>query len=130
MGNVKYLMDSNTAIDYIGGILPSSKIKWLDGIIKHDVFISVINKIEILGFNPANSADLIPFEELVDILTMLPLSDDVVVQTISIRRIYKIKLPDAIIAATALVHSLEMITRNMVDFQKIPGLVIINPHIP
>lgn len=50
MGVVKYLLDSNAAIDYIGGILSPARITWLDSIIDQDVFISVINQIEILGF--------------------------------------------------------------------------------
>jgi predicted nucleic acid-binding protein len=37
-------------------------------------------------------------------------------------------LPDAIIAATTLVHGLPLITRNVADFQGIVGLVVINPH--
>jgi len=39
----------------------------------------------------------------------------------------KIKLPDAVIAATALVHGLELISRNESDFKKIPGLAVVNP---
>lgn len=48
--------------------------------------------------------------------------------TIAIREIYKIKLPDAIITATALVYNLTLITRNISDFQNIESLKIINPH--
>lgn len=127
---IKYLLDSNAAIDYIGGILPSARIAWLDSIIDQNILISVINQIEILGFNPANPTDLIPFEELANTVTILPLSDNIVHQTITIRKLYKIKLPDAIIAATALVHGLYLITRNTTDFSKIPGLNLINPHDP
>jgi len=36
-------------------------------------------------------------------------------------------LPDAIIAATALVSNLALTTRNVSDFKNIPGLKIINP---
>ncbi|MEK7257684.1 MAG: PIN domain-containing protein [Bacteroidota bacterium] len=48
-----------------------------------------------------------------------------------IRRQFKsIKLPDAIIAATALTHQLTLLTRNVSDFSKIPGLTVVNPFIP
>jgi len=46
---------------------------------------------------------------------------------ISIRKIHRIKLPDAIIAATALVNGLELVTRNINDFKNIDGLNLINP---
>ena len=41
--------------------------------------------------------------------------------------LYKIKLPDAIIAATALVHNLTLLTRNEKDFSKISNVEITNP---
>jgi len=42
--------------------------------------------------------------------------------------IYKIKLPDVIIAATALTHNLILLTRNIKDFKDIiPAAQLINP---
>ncbi|CAN5788164.1 hypothetical protein BH23ACT12_BH23ACT12_11140 [soil metagenome] len=38
-----------------------------------------------------------------------------------LRRI-ALKMPDALIAATALVHQLALLTRNTSDFRKVPGL--------
>ena len=38
------------------------------------------------------------------------------------------KLPAAIIAATALACGLTLLTRNVMDFQVIAGLVVVNPH--
>ena len=48
--------------------------------------------------------------------------------TIELRKKYKIKLPDALIASTALFYDLILITRNISDFGKIVGLQTINPH--
>ncbi len=59
---------------------------------------------------------------------MLELDRDIIERTILLRKAQKIKLPDAIIAATALVHNLTLITRNTGDFSKITGLKIIDPH--
>lgn len=56
------------------------------------------------------------------------LYDDIVNKTISIRKSNKIKLPDAIIAATALVYDLTLISRNTSDFKNIAGLQSIHPH--
>ncbi|CAN5393106.1 hypothetical protein BH10BAC3_BH10BAC3_30350 [soil metagenome] len=38
------------------------------------------------------------------------------------------KLGDAIIAATALVHNLTLLSPNTADFKNITGLVVIDPH--
>ena len=41
---------------------------------------------------------------------------------------YKIKLPDAIIASTALANNFILITRNSKDFDKLENLKILNPY--
>jgi len=47
---------------------------------------------------------------------------------IDLRKKYKTKLPDAIIAATALVSKATLITRNTSDFKNIRGLNVLDPH--
>ncbi len=37
------------------------------------------------------------------------------------------KLGDSIVAATAVLNGLELYTRNVDDFNKIPGLRVVNP---
>jgi len=39
----------------------------------------------------------------------------------------KLKLGDALIAATALVHDLELVTHNLADFSWITGLRVVDP---
>jgi predicted nucleic acid-binding protein len=41
---------------------------------------------------------------------------------------HKTKLPDAIIAATALVYDLVVVSRNVADFKNIKGIQVIDPH--
>lgn len=128
MALIQYLLDTNSGIEYIAGSLPPKAIVWLDSIIETEVAISVINQIEMLGFSPPNPADLLPFEELVATLKIFPLDEPIIKETISLRKKHKIKLPDAVIAATALVHGLSLITRNKADFKKIPNLQFIDLH--
>ena len=47
--------------------------------------------------------------------------------SIELRKARKIKLPDAIIAATAIVHDLILVSRNDKDFAAIPSLRYSNP---
>jgi predicted nucleic acid-binding protein len=54
---------------------------------------------------------------------MMPL----LTKTIELRKNHRIKLPDAIIAATALVYGLTVISRNITDFKSINGITCINP---
>lgn len=47
-------------------------------------------------------------------------------KTVEIRRTCAIKLPDAIIAATALVNDLTLINQNIKDFRKLQDLNLVN----
>ena len=58
---------------------------------------------------------------------VIELEQSIKIKTAEIRKEYGLKLPDSIIAASALVYELVLLTRNMSDFNKISGLQIINP---
>lgn len=123
-----YLMDTNVGIDLLDGHLPNNAAIWLDNhIFTGNIAISVINKIELLGFNlsPLSYQNL---QNLVNTVQVLSLSDAIVSETIALRKLKKIKLPDAIIAATALVHNLTLISRNKTDFKNIPNLICLDPY--
>lgn len=38
-----------------------------------------------------------------------------------------LKVPDAIVAATAHILSLPLVTRNLADFKRVPDLVLLDP---
>lgn len=67
-------------------------------------------------------------EVFIDTCRVLPLDELVVQQTILLRQHHRSKLPDAIIAATALAHGLPLLTRNISDFSAVLGLQVLNPH--
>ena len=122
-----YLIDSNVVIDYLGQKIHTSGMDFMNQVIDAVPHVSIITKIEVLGFNaPAEHYQLLT--DFMSDATIFKLSDEVVDTSIALRKNHKIKLPDAIIAATALVHGLTIISRNTKDFQNIIGLVSINPH--
>ena len=120
----RYLLDTNTVLDYMGNKLPHSAIRFLARIIDNEINLSAINKIELLGFSTVEQ-DLIDF---VNCSNIFPIDDDVVDKTIEVRRSNKMKLPDAVIAATALHYYLILVTNNTKDFKNIKGVEVINPY--
>lgn len=48
-------------------------------------------------------------------------------EAVRLRQLRKLTLGDALIAATALVHDRTLVTRNVQDFNWIPGLNVLNP---
>ena len=120
----KYLLDTNAVLDFMGGKLPNKSMVLLSKIIDDQINISAINKMELLGFDHVEQ-DLIVF---VNFSEVYYIDDKVIDQTIELRRKYKIKLPDAIIAATAIVSDLTLISHNFKDFQKITELRFIDSY--
>ncbi len=97
-------------------------------IINRSTAISVITKIEALGFSFKNIEEHKLLLDICNELKVIPLTDQIAEETINLRKNYKIKLPDAIIYATALVEKLPLLTNNINDFKLIDGGVeLINP---
>ena len=91
--------------------------------------ISIITNIELFASNNIPENELILLKKFVAFSNVFPIDKDLIDSTISIRLLYRIKLPDALIAGTAIVNDLTLITRNTKDFANIEGLKIVNPYI-
>lgn len=118
----KYLIDTNVSIYYFGSILSGSAIAFLESLFNSKYYLSVINRIELLGFSNLTENEYNALETYVRSATMLELDEAVIMETIHIRREYRVKLPDAIIAATCLMNGCCLVTNNKKDFDKIIGL--------
>ncbi len=125
---MRYLLDTNAIINYLDASLPAAGIQLLNTIVDDEPMISIVTKMETLGYNFASAEEQIIMETFINSSTIFDLSNDIVNKTISIRKTKKIKLPDAIIAATALVYDLVLISRNTLDFQNINGLQVLDLH--
>lgn len=123
-----YLLDTNAVINYLGASLPHSAMLFMHGVVDEFCNISIISKMETLGYNFSSQTEQTTMEAFVAGATVLSINEDIVNNTIAIRKSKKIKLPDAIIAATVLVYNLTLITCNTADFKNIPGLNVIDPN--
>ena len=110
---VKALFDTNILIDYLNGI-PAAKTELDRYTGKDDKAISAVTWMEVLvGTTPetdnATRGFLAGFQSL-------PIDAPVASRSVEIRKNHKIKLPDAIVWATAQVHGRILVTRNTKDF--------------
>lgn len=120
-----YLLDTNTVIYFCNSKLPEGSKFLLTGIMPA---ISVITNIELFSKSILPEKERNTLEAFVSISKVYDdINPNIVAKAINIRQQYKTKLPDAIIAATALVHNLTLITHNISDFNKIEGLRLIDP---
>lgn len=125
---MKYLWDTNIAIYYLQQQFPASAEKVIDTLITDSLpAISVISEIELLCWKTSSIKDEELLQRFIVDCWVFELDAEIKLQTASLRKAHKIKLPDAIIAATAMVYDMELITRNTIDFKSIPTLKLFNP---
>lgn len=125
----KYLIDTCAIIKYLEEIFPPEALSFMDDIVDEDSNVSFITKIELLVWNPPNFKDVEIRHEFLAGSKIHYINDEIIEQAIIIRKETKIKLPDAIIAATAMFLDSILLSDNDLDFIKvIPlGLKYLNP---
>jgi predicted nucleic acid-binding protein len=121
------LVDSNEIIDYVSNRIPEKSAKQLDNYFNSNFSVSIISKIEVLGFNTLDY-EMEQLESFIQLSSIVYMDEAVADKTIEIRRMKRIKLPDAIIAATALVQNCILLSHNTTDFNKIEGLQVLDPY--
>ena len=121
MNGKEALIDSNIIIYLSKQDLPLDFFDALD-----DLYISIITYMEILGYAFESLNEEKYIRELLGIFGVIYIDQEIADTTINIRKKSKIKLPDAIIAATAISEGLDLVTRNVEDFKNI-DVKLINP---
>ena len=86
--------------------------------------------IEALGFAQLKQEEEAAIRRLLAATLCYHLDDEIIERAVSLRQQKRMKLGDAIIAATALEYDLPLVTRNEADFSHIHTLTIINPFAP
>ena len=120
------LLDTNVLIYHIRLALTDDVTQQLGEALKAGrAFISVITRIEMLAWKGHSDESLRQTTDLISLLPELPMSEAVIEQAIRIRKTFGLKLPDAVIAATALAHGLQLMTANESDFKRVIGLNLV-----
>ncbi len=113
--NRRYLLDTNAVIYLMSGRLafplPDGRYS-----------VSIITEIELLSFSGISAWEEQKIRDLLFLLDRVHLTDTVRDETIRLRRKNRLKLPDAIIAASALIHDAVLLTNDQ-SFSSIDELV-------
>lgn len=110
----RYLLDTNAIIYLVNGRLASP-------LPEGKYSISVITEIELLSFSGLSHEEEQRIRNLMRVLDRIQLSDTVRDLTIQLRRNNRLKLPDAIIAASAMAQHAILLTNDQ-TFASIDGL--------
>ena len=111
---MKSVLDTNAILYLLGG-------KLAEGLPAAAYYISVISEIEVLSYPSLDASAYDQIQEFLSAVTVIGLDDEVKDQAIRLRRQHQLKLPDAIVAATALSLGARLIT-NDTKLLRVPGL--------
>jgi tRNA(fMet)-specific endonuclease VapC len=121
-GKPRYILDTNAVVSLLNGNHELAARLETAGY----VGISVVTYLEFLAFDSLTDKDRKVFERFASRVDIVPLSHDdkkLMTLTLNLRSIHRIKLPDAIIGATAISREALLIT-NDGHFSGIPTLII------
>ena len=123
----RFLVDTNIIIYSFSYVIEKEVERKLADLLRKSFNISVITKIEFLGWKDHTPKGYQAAIDFLKAATIHNLDNNVVERAIEIRRKKTIKLPDAIIAATSLEKNFTLETRNAKDNTGIKNLKIYNP---
>ena len=123
----KYLIDTSAVIKYLSNVLPKKGATFVDQIVDGQCTISFISEIELQVWESPKKEDILVFLDFIKASDIIIVNHDIIQKTIEIRKKFRLKLPDAVIAATAMVYGLTLISDNDKDFVKVAGMKYVNP---
>lgn len=111
---MKKVLDTNAVLYLLGGKLaePLSPGRY---------FISVISEMELLSYFPLDDAAIAQIRAFISTVVAVDLTQEIKELAVTLRRQHALKLPDAIIAATALSLEAELVT-NDTKLLRVPNL--------
>jgi tRNA(fMet)-specific endonuclease VapC len=125
------ILDTSAIIKYLNNSFPTVGGDYIEDCLSNNsAQVSFVTEIELQVWSPTTNTGIIQMNkavEFVRLVEIIGVDAKIVEKCIYIRKNYRLKLPDAIIAATALVHDATLISDNDKDFKRITDLKYINP---
>lgn len=117
---MKYVHDSNAIIDLLNG--HPEALKWFGTL--DEVFVSRMTWMEVMcgikGEDDERKA-----REFWNGCQILPITAEIAERAVFLRKTLRLKIPDAVIWATALQHGAMLVTRNTKDFRAGDATVVV-----
>jgi tRNA(fMet)-specific endonuclease VapC len=107
--------------------LSEQALSFMDKVVDHERNISFVTEIGLQSWNPDNQDDLKIYQFFISQASVTGVDNDIIQETIRIRKSFRLKLPDALIAATAITKHFTSIADNDKDFERVIGLKYLNP---
>jgi predicted nucleic acid-binding protein len=114
-----YTLDTNAILYYLKD--DSKAVSLLREIFSHEapLYISAITELELFAYPSLGAKEEALIEDLLTTISIIPLDSRIARLASFIRRQNRLKVPDSVIAATAMHTGSTLITRNTGDFKKV-----------
>ncbi len=100
------VLDTNAVLYFLGGHLAQT-------LPQTEFYVSVITEMELLSYPLLKSDEEVEIHNFLSDVTIVDLNQAIKQSAITLRRQYRIKLPDAVIAATAQYLNAELFTNDL-----------------
>jgi predicted nucleic acid-binding protein len=120
-----YTLDTNAILYYLKD--DAKAVSALREIFVHDapIYISAITEVELFALSGLSSEEETLIEQVLATVSIISVDSHIARLAAFVRREYGLKVPDSVIAATAMFTASALVTRNTRDFRKITGLSLL-----
>lgn len=117
-----YTFDTNVILYYLKG--EDDVAAHIEDIYRRGVpvYVSAITEAELFGFSSLTEKEAERIDMFLKTVSIVPMDSHIARISGTLRRTYGIKIPDSVIAATALFTGSTILTRNVKDFKKVDHL--------
>lgn len=110
MNGIEWLLDTNMVIGLLKGHAPAIGLAEQSGLVLGKAAVSQITRMELLGYSRLTELEEQEIRQFLAACQVMLLTEAIEEQAISLRRTGALKLPDAIVAATAITGKLRLLT--------------------
>ena len=104
--DIRCILDTNVVLYLLGGRL-------INALPIGTFYISIINEMELLSYSAIADDELVRVQEFLSEVTIVGFNENVKNEAIALRKKYRLKLPDAIVCATALVVNTRLLSNDV-----------------
>jgi predicted nucleic acid-binding protein len=105
MNGNKYLLDTNAVLYILNG-----DVTLADFLFEKELYLSIISEMELLSYKDLTDKDRKEIIEFLKAFIIISINENIKLNAIEVKKTSNMKLPDSIIAATAISLKLPLIT--------------------
>jgi predicted nucleic acid-binding protein len=128
MSGPRYLLDTNVIIGFLAGVEWSVRFIKLAASQDALLYISAVTRMELLGFSGLTLNEEMRINSFISLVTVVGITSEIEDRAIQIRRTFRLKLPDAIVSATAVCTNATLVSADT-DFERVSNLIVLNPSV-